>query len=136
MNPTTLKTLQQLERALKQLEIATAIPLGSARLEIDGTIQRFEFTFELFWKTLKKILTDEFNIEAFGPRNVLQQAYSTKLINNEKIWLNMLADRNMTSHTYQQDLADQIYDNIKTYVPFLKEELRHLILDKANEQNS
>ncbi|MFA5998596.1 MAG: HI0074 family nucleotidyltransferase substrate-binding subunit [Candidatus Babeliales bacterium] len=126
MTPETSKVFEQLEKALTQLEKAIQAPVGSNRLEIDGTIQRFEFTIELFWKALKKKLADDHGIEVFGPKPVMQQSYATKLISDEKIWLKMLEDRNLTSHTYKQDLADQIYKNIKTYSPFLRKELNKL----------
>ena len=115
----------QLEQALQRLEEMANLPIHEHRAEIDSTIHRFEFTFELFWKFLKKKLHDDYDIEVHGPRSVLQQAYMHKIINEEKIWLAMLEDRNMTSHTYKQALADQIYENIKKYVPFLKQELKN-----------
>ena len=127
MTPETMRVFQQLNNALLQLENATQISVSASRLEIDGTIQRFEFTFELFWKALKKKLFDDFSIEALGNKNVLQQAYAMKLINNETMWLAMITDRNLTSHTYKQNLADQIYQNIKKYAPFLRQELHNIM---------
>ena len=112
----------QLGNALQRLEEAANAPVHENRFEIDTTIHRFEFTIELFWKALKKKLVDDHGIEVHSPKSVLQQAYLNKLIDNEHIWLNMLSDRNLTSHCYKQALADQIYQNIKTYVPFLKTE--------------
>lgn len=112
----------QLGSALERLEEAAKKPVSVDRCEIDATIHRFEFTIELFWKALKKKLTDDHGFEVYGPKPVLQQAYANKLIDNEEIWLKMLIDRNLTSHCYKQALADQVYNNIKTYVPFLKHE--------------
>ena len=113
--------VDQLEKALKSLEEAAAQPISHSRVEIDGTIQRFEFCIELFWKFLKKKLFYEYGIEINGPKKVMQQAYANKLIHDENIWIQMLDDRNLTSHTYDQTLADTIYDNIKRYIPFLKQ---------------
>ena len=122
MSDETKLVFEQLGNALKQLEVAIKKPVSADRLEIDGTIQRFEFSIELFWKALKKKLFIEFGVEVSAPKQVLQQAYINKIINDEAMWMAMLIDRNLTSHTYKQALADQIYDNIKKYVPFLKEE--------------
>ncbi len=113
--------INQLSNALKSLEEATAQPISNSRVEIDGTIQRFEFCIELFWKFLKKKLQNEYGIEVNGPKKVMQQAYASNLINHEEIWIEMLDDRNMTSHTYDKALADKIYKNIKKYIPFLKQ---------------
>ena len=115
----------QLEQALQRLEEIANKPVGSDRCEIDATIHRFEFTIELFWKALKKKLVDDHGIEVHSPKSVLQQAYLNKLINNEEMWLKMLIDRSLTSHCYKQALADQVYENIKTYIPFLKTEFKN-----------
>lgn len=107
------------EKALKALEIALDEPMLKSKLNIDGTIQRFEFSIELFWKLLKKILAEK-GVEAPFPRDVLQKAYAGHLIDDETVWLSMLRDRNQTSHTYDEELASAIYIRIKTYYPVLK----------------
>lgn len=127
MDTKTTQPIDLFSKALIALEAAVAQLVSPGRFEIDVTIQRFEFTFELFWKTLKKILQDDFDTKTVAPRQTLQQAYGMDLISNEKMWVAMLDDRNMTSHTYQQDIADQIYQNIKIYTPFLRQELNSLI---------
>lgn len=126
MKEDTKLIFKQLENAIKQLEQATkAQACSDNRLIIDATIHRFEFTFELFWKALKKQLKNEFDTESYGPRQVLQQAYANKLINDESMWLKMLEDRNLMSHVYQEKLADQIYKNILIYTTFLKQEFEY-----------
>lgn len=91
----------------------------------DATIQRFEFSIELFWKTLKKILSYE-KIESSTPRDTLAKAYQYQLIDNEKIWLNMLDDRNNTSHAYNEKTAQLIFENIKKYLPTFQTTFNHL----------
>lgn len=86
----------------------------------DATIQRFEFCIELFWKVLKKFLAYE-KTPAITPRETLQKAFQYQFINDEKIWLAMLEDRNRTSHIYRQEVADEIYQKIKMYYPVLEE---------------
>lgn len=114
------ESFEALGDALNRLEEALEIPLDKHRIVIDASIQRFEFTFELFWKTLKKILRTE-GIEATTPRETLQTAYQLKWIHHEKNWLNMLNDRNETSHIYDEAMATKIYQNIRIYLPLLKE---------------
>lgn len=110
---------EKTEKALSALKAMVEKPMQSDRSNIDATIQRFEFTIELFWKLLKRILGEK-GIDVTYPRDVLQEAYAGHLIDDEEAWLNMLRDRNLTSHTYNEQLADQIYNNIKKYYPVLK----------------
>lgn len=132
MTEETKLVFDQLKRALQRLEEAANKPVSADRLEIDATIHRFEFTIELFWKALKKKLLDDYGLEVNGPKPVLQQAYTYKLINDEAIWLNMLSDRNLTSHTYKEALANLIHQNIKTYIPFLKKEFENVENNESN----
>lgn len=87
-------------------------------LAVDGTIQRFDFVIELFWKTLKRLLELE-GIQAFTPRETLQAAYTAHWLEDEILWLQMLNDRNKTSHIYNAEMAYKIYQNIKVYYPEL-----------------
>jgi len=126
MKDETKLVYAQLERALMKLEEVVVLPLGPQKFEIDLVIHRFEFTIELFWKALQKHLYDDFGIAVHGPKQVLQQAYAVGLICDETVWLAMIHDRNLTSHTYKEALAFMIYENIKQYTPFLKESLVRL----------
>ncbi|NRA73463.1 MAG: nucleotidyltransferase substrate binding protein [Rickettsiales bacterium] len=91
----------------------------------DATIQRFEFTIELFWKVLKKFLNHE-QIQANTPREVLRQSYTAKIIDDEEIWLKMTTDRNLTSHTYKEHLAKEIFSRIELYLPILEKTYKKL----------
>lgn len=81
----------------------------------DATIQRFEFTFEAAWKALQLYLQYQ-GLEATGPRQALKQAFAQGLIQTPEeadIWLDMLEDRNLTTHTYREALAEAIAANIR-----------------------
>lgn len=78
----------------------------------DGLIQRFEFTYELSWKTTKEYLEILGIPDRNSPKAVLKEAYAQKLINNEENWLLMLNDRNMTSHVYKEEMAEEIAERI------------------------
>ena len=80
----------------------------------DGLIQRFEFTFELAWKTLKVCFEEEGLIGLNSPKAVLREAFSAGIIKDDELWLAMLNDRNSTSHIYSQQLAIEICNNIIT----------------------
>lgn len=75
-------------------------------------IQRFKFTFELAWKTLKVIFENEGLIGLNSPKTVLREAFSAGLIEDDELWLLMLNDRNSTSHIYNEKLAIEICNNI------------------------
>jgi len=104
-------TINQLEKALKTLAEVVLKQDRNDGILVDATIQRFEYTVELYWKTLKKLLFS-LGIEANSPKDTLIKAYAAKLIDDEEIWLAMMRDRNQTSHIYQESVADQIYTNI------------------------
>jgi nucleotidyltransferase substrate binding protein (TIGR01987 family) len=114
-----LQAFNKCENTLKQLKIALAEPMHSSRINIDATIRRFTFSIELMLFLLKNILEAQGKETRF-PKEVLQEAYKTHLIDDETMWLNMLKDRNQTLHTYNQDLADEIYERIKDYYPILQ----------------
>ncbi|WP_416147299.1 HI0074 family nucleotidyltransferase substrate-binding subunit [Salipaludibacillus sp. HK11] len=86
---------------------------------MDGTIHRFEFTIELYWKTLKRVLLSE-GIEANTPKEILKGAFQAGWLENEEAWLQMLKDKNLTSHTYVEESALLIVHNIKDYFPEMK----------------
>jgi len=81
-------------------------------LQRDGLIQRFEFTFELAWKTLKAIFEDEGLYGLNSPKTVLREAFSAGLIEDEELWLVMLNDRNSTTHIYNEKIATEICNRI------------------------
>ena len=115
---------EKLENALFQLEDACQENLKN-RFICDATIQRFEFTFELFWKFLQEYFRAQ-GVQLNFPRDVFSQAYSAKIVPEEKIWLEMLKDRNLTSHTYDQSVADEILSHIKIYTPIIRKTVNYI----------
>jgi nucleotidyltransferase substrate binding protein (TIGR01987 family) len=115
MNEKPNQSLINLGAALERLAEALQEPTEN-KLAIDGTIQRFEFVIELYWKTLKRLLAWE-GIQTQTPREALQRAYQAGWLADETAWLQMLRDRNQTSHLYHEAMARQIYDHIKQYFP-------------------
>lgn len=112
-------SFENLGNALARLNEVLQLPnLDSIDYLQDAAIQRFEFTIELYWKILKKFLAYE-KIECFTPREVFSKAFQSYLIDNETIWLEMLDDRNNTSHAYKQEVARRIFLNIKKYYPVM-----------------
>ncbi|MHB1650928.1 MAG: nucleotidyltransferase substrate binding protein [Desulfitobacteriaceae bacterium] len=96
-------------------------------LSRDGVIQRFEFTFELSWKTLKAIFEDEGLAGLNSPKTVLREAFAAELIKDDELWLAMLSDRNSTAHIYSEQPAIEICRNIEEkYVIALGELLEQI----------
>lgn len=82
-------------------------------LEKEGMIQRFEYTFELAWKTLQDLLYERGYLEIKGPTLVLRQALQDGYIKNEEKWRLMKNARELTSHTYDEHTANKIVEKIK-----------------------
>ena len=100
------------ERALKTLHEALA--LRKDTITRDAAIQRFEFCFELTWKVLKHFAEKE-GLEVNSPKSALRAAFQLKWIQDDALWLQMLEDRNLTSHTYNEELAERIYESLSKY---------------------
>ncbi|MCK5491875.1 MAG: HI0074 family nucleotidyltransferase substrate-binding subunit [Candidatus Omnitrophica bacterium] len=108
----------KLEKAVGSLKEGT--DKAKDELGVDGVIQRFEFNFELLWKTLKIFLYEK-GIDARTPRDVFKEAFKLEWLKNEDTFLNMLEDRNKTSHIYDKQVSREIFTRIKNeYVLALK----------------
>lgn len=128
-----MKRLQQLrsdfESALGRLQ--EAAEEAETPLEVDGTIQRFEFTFELCWKLLKGYLIEE-GIECNSPKSCLKEAYKLRIIKDEILWLQMLSDRNRSVHVYDEETSREIFNRIKrTYIKAFLDVLKETAAEEA-----
>ena len=105
--------LEDLEKAINRLEeaIEESKKVDFSTLK-DGVIQRFEFTLELSWKTLKHFLNSEGVDAGTTPKSTVKEAFKLDVLKNIDIWLEMLDDRNLTSHIYNQAIAEEIYERI------------------------
>ena len=101
---------EDFRNAIKSLE--EAVVEAKSDLEIDGAIQRFEFTFELMWKSLKIYLESE-GIICRSPKNCLKEAFQAGIIEKEQEWLSMLSDRNLSVHIYDQEASREVFERIK-----------------------
>lgn len=93
-------------KATTRLEEACAQPFSS--FIRDSVIQRFEFCWELAWKALKLRL-EQLGVEALNPRDTFREALSAGLIQDGNAWTEVQRKRNLTSHTYDEALADEVY---------------------------
>ena len=94
-----------------------------SNLEQEGVIQRFEYTYELAWKTLKDYLEyNGVNITEITARSVFKEAYSSGIIKNSEIFIDMMLSRNLLSHTYDFNKFRDILIKVKKdYLPALSD---------------
>jgi nucleotidyltransferase substrate binding protein (TIGR01987 family) len=117
------KSLANAEAALKQLLQFLEVPAISDR-DRAGVIQAFEFTFEAAWKLLKHLAEAE-GLAAESPKRALLAAFKIGIVTDEALWLEMLRDRNLSSHVYHVDLAERIFTAIRDrYAAALEETIK------------
>lgn len=113
-----------LKKAYSRLKEVSDIYDGKNDIIRDSLIQRFEFTYELTHKTLKEFMKYlGVTLENSFPRTIFKKAFVNNLISDDKVWINLLEDRNLTSHIYNENMADEIADRIVTKYVFAIEEL-------------
>lgn len=94
-------------------------------LAIDGILHRFEFTFELAWKTLKDYLEYMGLTEKTGsPREVIQSGFKQGIIEDGEMWIKMMLARNSLAHLYDEEESRKIYKNIKEEYIVLLQNIR------------
>ncbi len=127
------------KKAFKQLK--DAITLSNERelslLEKQGLIQAFEFTHELAWKLLKDYLNYQGNFEIRGSRDAIREAFNAGIIKDGTLWMQTIQARNLTSHTYDEEIAEETYEVIANDYIILFEDLLHtfeaIIQEKHHE---
>jgi nucleotidyltransferase substrate binding protein (TIGR01987 family) len=108
-------------KALSLLEKALQIE-NPDFLQKAGIIQFFEMSFELSWNMVKDYLEEQGFIDVKSPRSALKKAFEIDLISDGHSWMDLLVDRNLTSHTYDEDKATEVENLIHhKYFPLLKE---------------
>ena len=95
------------QKALRQLQ--KFIDKGDlSELEEQGLIKSFEYTYELAWNTLKDFLEFQGHSDIFGSRDAIRKAFQLGIIEDGEVWMDMIKNRNRTSHTYNEDTAREI----------------------------
>ncbi len=101
----------------------------------EGLIQRFEYTHELAWNVMKDYATFQGNTNVGGSRDATREAFQLKLISDGKVWMEMIGSRNKTSHTYNEETADEIYSKImNAYYPAFLEFQTSMEAKRSGEQ--
>lgn len=105
--------ISQLTSALARFDEVLAQPKNSFMR--DSAIQRFEFTADLAWKVLQSVLEERFGLKANAPKTAARLAHENGLIADLPSWLAMIDDRNLTSHSYDEEIAEKIYEQLPRY---------------------
>lgn len=112
----TTALINDLTQALTKLN--EVLSLSETEVNRDSAIHRFEFTFELSWKLMASILVDQ-GMATTGVKNVIRQAADLGLVSDVETWFKFLESRNLTTHTYKEKLAKEIYQHIKVFPPLV-----------------
>ncbi|MBI4382255.1 MAG: nucleotidyltransferase substrate binding protein [candidate division NC10 bacterium] len=111
------RRLGSLRSAIARLREALETP--ETALSRDAAIQRFEFCFELAWKAVQERARSE-GLECQSPKGCLKVAFAASWIDDEDGWLAMLEDRNLTAHTYDEELAKTVFGRLPRHLPLLE----------------
>lgn len=114
-----VQRFENLEKSVQNLEdIRDCIKReGINKIYTMALIQAYEIAFELSWKTLKDYL--EYNgITTDTPRETIKEAFARNIISDGQVWIEMMEARNKTSHTYKEEFATELCNDIlNTYIP-------------------
>jgi len=126
---------QNFDRAFVLLrEALERAPDALSPLEKEGVVQRFEYTFELAWKTLKDYLEEGgLVISPVTPRQVIKEAFAAKVLPDGGVWIKMLDNRNLLSHTYDFSVFEQAVRAISEYYLPAMAKLHQSFADKITE---
>ncbi|MBN3582850.1 nucleotidyltransferase substrate binding protein [Algoriphagus aestuarii] len=103
----------------------------------EGLIQRFEYTHELAWNVMKDYAIYQGNTNVGGSRDATREAFQLKLVSDGKVWMDMIGSRNKTSHTYNEETADEIYSKIlNEYYPAFLEFQKNMEAKRSREQGN
>lgn len=112
---------QNFEKSLNYLQEAIKINKPDI-IQKAGLIQFFEISIELSWNLLKDFLEEQGFHDLISPRDSIKKAFEVALIQDGNLWLQALKNRNMTSHTYDEVMADKVVEEIiNVYYPLLQQ---------------
>jgi len=122
------KAFNQFERFIAEEELN--------EMEEQGLIKAFEYTYELSWRTLQDLLKEKGYNDILGPKPVIEQSFQDGYIIKGKEWLKMYNSRNLTTHSYDKETADEIVLQIReNYFGLFKELKIKLEEESTGKQN-
>jgi len=103
-------------------------------LEKEGVIQRFEYSYELAWKTMKDYLEEcGVVITPVTPRTVIKEAFNAGLVNDGQVWIDMMLHRNLLAHTHDFSKFKEVLEAIEKQYLAALESLHQWFLDDQSK---
>lgn len=115
--------IKQFEKGVERLD--SVLQQEKNEFIRDSAIQRFEFSFELGWKTIKALL-EEKGIRCYSPRDCFREAFQQGLIDYDDVWLEIVRLRNQTTHLYNEEMAEKVYERLEEVLTNFKKLLNSL----------
>ena len=103
-------------------------------LEQEGLIQRFEYTYELAWKTFKDYLqANGVIVDPITPRQVIKEAFAARMIKDGQLWIDMMLHRNLLSHTYDLSRFREVLEAVSNRYLSALEDAHNWFLERVSE---
>ncbi len=115
--------LEDFEKIIDQLD--EVLNMKKTEVVRDSAIKRFELCFDLAWKSIKVCAKIQ-GAECYSPKACFKTAFQLKLIEYDEKWSDMVDDRNLSSHTYKEELAEEVYSKLSGYLSLFKDLLQKL----------
>ncbi len=112
MPDNVIQSYENFKKAFNKLKEFVDTDNGSEK-DRGAIINAYQYTFELFWKTLQKYLKQQELLDELGPGSVIRTAFQYNIIQDGETYMYMLKDRNLIPHTYKEDVAEEIHNRIK-----------------------
>lgn len=125
------KAFRRMNEAVKSVSIYSVKTIESELL-LDALIQRYEFTHELAWKLMKDYLEYMGISGIVGSRDAIRYALQNGLIDDDR-WMDTIADRNITSHNYNQEVANEVANRIISVYKSLFDEFLQVMTEKESQ---
>jgi nucleotidyltransferase substrate binding protein (TIGR01987 family) len=119
------KAFSQLERFMQEKSLN--------EMEEQGLIKAFEYTYELSWKTLQDLLKEKGYTDVVGPKPVIEQSFQDGYIVDGRGWMRMHVSRNLTSHTYDEETAEEIVRSIRSEYFLLLKSLQERLQEEKSK---
>ena len=133
MPNSVIQSYESFKKAFNKLKEFVETDNGSEK-DRSAIINAYQYTFELFWKTLQKYMKEQELLDELGPGSVIRTAFQYNIIEDGQVYMSMLKDRNLITHTYKEDVAEDIHRAIKeSYIDELEEFIKDF--DKKLQKN-
>ena len=133
-----VKQLEDFEKSVSRLEEALRLAEERRNTELypflrDSSIQRFEFTFEIFWKLVKTAMREFEGVECNSPKSCMRELFKNQYVSEEEVrkLLEMVDDRNLTTHTYNEELAEELFKRLEAYAELMRSVVGRLRRDEG-----